>query len=187
MRKFIFSIVFLLVCNVYGFSQYNQESSRSILDSLFTIKNAKDSLRLDKIEKTLFYLPRIFGYLKTDFEWNTEKGETRFLLRNARIGVMGNLNPVINYAMEVDLSDEGVFRVLKAYTVYKPYSNDKHQLSFWFGYQKPFFSSEYLRSPMDIFFIRRSLVVNDMTAGIVDVGVIYNYAFKNNICLLNYP
>lgn len=181
MRKFIFSIVFLLVCYAFGFSQNNQESRRHILDSLFIIQNANDSIRLDKIEKTLFYLPQIFSYLKTDFEWNTETGEKRLLLRNARLGVVGKLSPVINYAMEVDLSDEGIFRVLKAYTIYKPYTDDKHQLSFWFGYQKPFFSSEYLRSPMDIFFIRRSLVVNDMTAGIVDVGVIANYAFKNTI------
>ncbi len=181
MRRFILSVVFLLLCNVFGFSQYNQETKKHILDSLFTARNANDSVRLDRIEKTLLYLPRFFGFLKTDLEWNTETGETRFVLRNARIGVDGNLSPFINYAVEVDLSDEGVFRVLKSYAVFKPYTDETHQLSLWFGYQKPFFSSEYLRNPMNISFIKRSLVVTEMTAGIVDVGVIANYAFKNNI------
>ena len=172
------SILFLSVLFFlpYTFSQKDSSIAIQPVDNPIS-----DSVRLNKIEKVLRYLPRVYSVIKTDYEWNTQTGKHRFVVRNARLGIRGDVIPIINYQMEMDLSDEGVFRVLSAFAVFKPYSDKQHTLRFWLGYQKPFFSSEYLRNPMRIFFATRSLVVSDMTAGIVDVGLIADYAFKNQI------
>lgn len=171
--------ILLLLAVLFIQSAFSQKDSNVVTQPI--TDNMSDSIRLDKIEKNLRYLPRIFSIIKTDYEWNTQTGKQRFVVRNARLGLRGDVNPYINYQMEMDLSDEGVFRVLSAFAVFKPYSDNQHTLKFWLGYQKPFFSSEYLRNPMRIFFATRSLVVSDMTAGIVDVGLIADYAFKNQI------
>ncbi|MDD2622029.1 MAG: hypothetical protein WC142_03330 [Bacteroidales bacterium] len=150
-----------------------------------THKNQSDSLQKLETTQRFSYIPRIFSIIKTDYEWNTQKGTQRFLVRNARLGVKSDINPYIHYQMEVDLSSEGAFRVLNAFTVFTPYKDEQHSLKLWMGYQKPFFSSEYLRNPMKIFFIRPSLVVSEMTAGIADVGVIADYAFDNSLLPFN--
>lgn len=181
MRKILFVFSFALFSILFVFSQEDKGIKTDKVDSMLTIHTTRDSIRLDKIETALACLPRVYSIIKTDFEWNTETGKKRFILRNARLGVKGNLSPLINYNAEMDLSDEGVFRVLQAHATFKPYRSDNHNLSFQVGYQKPAFSSEYLRTPMGIFFIKKSLVVNEITASMVDVGVVANYAFKNNI------
>ena len=169
MKKYIFCVFFV---NIFVLSHAQQ--------SLDSINKKVDSLIL-KSELTSIYMPRIFSIIKTDFEWNTETGRKRFVLRNARLGIRGNLSKLINYQMELDLSDDGVFRVLNSFAVFKPIQKEKHGLSFWIGYQKPFFSSEYLRNPMQIFFATRSMVVSEMTGGIADIGVITNYSYQNNV------
>ncbi len=131
------------------------------------------------------FMPRVFGIVKTDFEWDTETGSKRFLVRSARLGVKGDISPLFNYQMEVDLSDEGVFKTLCAFGVFKPIQLEKHELSFWAGYLKPFFSTEYLRTPMTIVFINRSLLISEMTFGLVDVGAIADYSFHNAILPFN--
>lgn len=176
MKKISILLLSILFFISFAFSQ--KDSSITVKP---IINDVPDSVRLNKIEKALAYLPRVYSVLKTDYEWNTQTGKHRFVVRNARLVIRGDVNPIINYQMEMDLSDEGVFRVLSAFAVFKPYSDNHHTLKFWLGYQKPFFSAEYLRNPMRIFFATRSLVVSDMTAGIVDVGLIGDYTFKNAI------
>jgi len=137
--------ILLLLAVLFIQSAFSQKDSNVVTQPI--TDNMSDSIRLDKIEKNLRYLPRIFSIIKTDYEWNTQTGKQRFVVRNARLGLRGDVNPYINYQMELDLSDEGVFRVLSAFAVFKPYSDNHHTLKFWLGYQKPFFSAEYLRTP----------------------------------------
>ncbi len=173
MKKFIIGII-VLSFFLNSHAQQKEDTLNKKTDTL-VIQTEQSNLRKNE------YMPRIFSILKTDFEWNTETGKKRFVLRNARLGIRGNLSQLINYQMELDLSDDGVFRVLNAFAVVKPIQLDKHALSFWVGYQKPFFSTEYLRNPMQIFFATRSMVVSEMTAGIADIGVIANYSFQNDV------
>lgn len=163
------NIVFILLLSLIDFLYANE-----VVDTSSVYK--EDSVFIKKE-----YRPSLFGVIKTDFEWNTETGDKRFLVRNARLGIKGDISPLFDYRMEVDLSDEGVFRVLCAYGVFKPIQLEKHKLSIWAGYLKPFFSTEYLRSPMTIVFVNRSLLVSEMTAGLVDVGIVADYYFNNNV------
>lgn len=172
MKKYFFTIVFII-----NFL-YTQAAFQLHLETHQT-----DTTQPENEKKSIkkIFLPQVYGVIKADFEWNTEAGESRFVVRNARLGVKGDLSPIVNYLMEMDLSDEGKFKVLSAFVDLKPIQKEKHNVFLRLGYQKPLFSTEYLRSPMQIFFARRSLLVDEMTGGIVDVGLVANYAYKNNI------
>ncbi len=172
MKKCFFSIVFIIKF-LYTQAAFQMHTELKEIDTTQSENEKKTA------NKT--FLPQVYGVIKADFEWNTEEGESRFVVRNARLGLKGDLSPVVNYLMVMDLSDEGSFKVLSAFADLKPIQKEKHSLFLRLGYQKPLFSTEYLRTPMQIFFARRSLLVDEMTGGIVDVGLVANYAYANNI------
>ena len=62
----------------------------------------------------------IHGTIRSKYEYQTEEGEGRFEVRNARISVDGQLSPIVFYKAEIDLCDEGKIKMLDAYTRLKP-------------------------------------------------------------------
>ena len=62
----------------------------------------------------------VHGTIRSKYEYQTEEGEGRFEVRNARISVDGQLSPIILYKAEIDLCDEGKIKMLDAYTRLKP-------------------------------------------------------------------
>ena len=55
--------------------------------------------------------PKIGGTIRSKYEYQTEEGEGRFEVRNARINITGKVTPIVSYKAEIDLCDEGaVFR-----------------------------------------------------------------------------
>ena len=78
--------------------------------------DAGDGKKLDKQTMEIKdYLPEIHGTIRGKYEYQTETGESRFEVRNARFSVSGNVHPLVAYKAEIDLSDEGSIKMLDAY------------------------------------------------------------------------
>lgn len=64
-----------------------------------------DGKKLDKQTMEIKdYLPEIHGTIRGKYEYQTETGESRFEVRNARFSVSGNVHPLVAYKAEIDLS-----------------------------------------------------------------------------------
>ena len=60
--------------------------------------DAGDGKKLDKQTMEIKdYLPEIHGTIRGKYEYQTETGESRFEVRNARFSVSGNVHPLVAY------------------------------------------------------------------------------------------
>jgi len=59
--------------------------------------------------------PKIHGALRTRWEMDTQGGESRFQVRNARVNIAGMIAPAIDYYMQTDLCDCGKMKILDAW------------------------------------------------------------------------
>ncbi|MCM1484196.1 MAG: porin [Muribaculaceae bacterium] len=50
--------------------------------------------------------------LRTRYEWVPADGDMRFQVRHARLGITGQICPIVDYKMEADLCDKGKMRFL---------------------------------------------------------------------------
>lgn len=116
------------------------------------------------------YEPQIDGTIRAKYEYNTNDAEHRFQVRNARFSIRGNFSTIVNYKAEIDLSDEGVTKMLDAYLRLQP-SKWWH---FTIGQQKVPFSTDNLRSPHQLYFANRSFIGKQLT-GLRDVGATFEF------------
>lgn len=118
MRKIIklFSILFITSClfpaNIYA---QDLKTKYQYTEKGLVKKYYEDSLLKSEI---LVLAPELV--FKGKYEINTESGESRFSVRNSRIGLLGNLNTFISYKFMLELSSEGKFNVLDLYAKFKP-------------------------------------------------------------------
>lgn len=124
------------------------------------------------------YEPSIDGTIRGKYEYNTSLEGHRFQVRNARFSVRGAVSPFARYKAEIDLSDEGVTRMLDAYVEMKA----SEQLTFIIGQQKVPFSTDNLRSPHNFLFANRSFLGKQL-AGLRDVGATLEYSFEKQLPL----
>lgn len=129
-------------------------------------------------DKNKTYIPSIDGTIRGKYEYNTSLDGHRFQVRNARFSVRGAVSPFARYKAEIDLSDEGVTRMLDAFVEMKA----SDQLSFIIGQQKVPFSTDNLRSPHNFFFANRSFLGKQL-AGLRDVGATIEYTFGEQLPL----
>ncbi|MGE5355830.1 MAG: porin [Deltaproteobacteria bacterium] len=127
------------------------------------------SIQCFAIRDTLF-IPEIEGTIRAKYEYATGVSEQRFQVRNARFSVNGYLSKITSYKAEIDLSDEGVTKMLDAYIKVKL----SNKLSFTAGQQKVPFSTDNLRSPHQLYFANRSFIGKQLT-GLRDVGFSTDY------------
>ncbi len=123
------------------------------------------SLNVSAQKIDTLFIPQIEGTIRAKYEYNTSIGEQRFEVRNARFSVNGKLSPITKYKAEIDLSDEGVTKMLDAYIRFQP----KKWLNITIGQQKVPFSTDNLRSPHQLYFANRSFIGKQLTAS-RDVG-----------------
>ena len=106
--------------------------------------DAGDGKKLDKQTMEIKdYLPEIHGTIRGKYEYQTETGESRFEVRNARFSVSGNVHPLVAYKAEIDLSDEGSIKMLDAYARVFPVKD----LNFTIGQMRVPFTIDAHRSP----------------------------------------
>lgn len=120
----------------------------------------------DKVDLT----PQIHGTIRGKYEYQTEEGEGRFEVRNARISVTGKVAKAVEYKAEIDLSDEGSIKMLDAYTRLKPAQG----LSFTLGQMRVPFTIDAHRSPHQQYFANRSFIAKQV-GNVRDVGATLGY------------
>ena len=67
------------------------------------------------------FAPKLFGVLKTRFETDTQTGDLRFNINNARLGVKGEAGGtagLFRYQFQADLNSEGKLSILDTYVAF---------------------------------------------------------------------
>ena len=120
----------------------------------------------DGVDRT----PHIHGTVRSKYEYQTEEGEGRFEVRNARVSVDGNVTSAISYKAEIDLCDEGSIKMLDAYTRLRPVA----PLAFTVGQMRVPFTIDAHRSPHQQYFANRSFIAKQV-GNVRDVGAAVAY------------
>lgn len=123
----------------------------------------------DKVDMT----PKIHGTIRGKYEYQTEEGDGRFQVRNARVSLEGNVTKIVSYKAEIDLSDEGQIKMLDAYTRLKPVRG----LDFTIGQMRVPFTIDAHRSPHMQYFANRSFIAKQV-GNVRDVGATIGYTFN---------
>lgn len=126
----------------------------------------------DKVDLT----PKIHGTIRGKYEYQTEEGEGRFQVRNARVSIEGNVTKIVSYKAEIDLSDEGQIKMLDAYTRLKPVRG----FDFTIGQMRVPFTIDAHRSPHMQYFANRSFIAKQV-GNVRDVGATLGYSFNAGI------
>lgn len=114
------------------------------------------------------------GVLKSKYELATDVNTSRFVIRNSRLEVEGDLRPQLSYKAKVELSDEGQFKVLDAYGSYAA----TEQLSLKLGqFGLPIFNS-YITDPGTMMFANRAFL-GKYYVGSRDIGLMATYKLNN--------
>ena len=102
-------IIALLTVSMWGTSSlFATATDKVTADSIAAIAQ-------DEIESWRKYLPTFKGTVRARYEYSPEIGKSRFQLRNARVGIFGNVTDNISYKAEIDLCDAGTILVADAY------------------------------------------------------------------------
>lgn len=120
----------------------------------------------DKVDRT----PEVHGTIRGKYEYQPEEGQGRFQVRNARVSLDGDLNKVVSYKVEIDLSDEGKIKMLDTYTRIKPLRG----LDFTIGQMRAPFTIDAHRSPHLQYFANRSFIAKQV-GNVRDVGLTLGY------------
>lgn len=126
----------------------------------------------DKVDLT----PKVHGTIRGKYEYQTEQGDGRFQVRNARVSLEGNVTKIVSYKAEIDLSDEGQIKMLDAYTRLKPVRG----LDFTIGQMRVPFTIDAHRSPHMQYFANRSFIAKQV-GNVRDVGATLGYSFNAGI------
>lgn len=65
--------------------------------------------------KKIDYLPAVHGVVRSRWEMETENGENRFEVRNARVALSGYILPAVDYLVQADFCDQGKIKILDAW------------------------------------------------------------------------
>ncbi len=121
-------------------------------------------------QEKINYMPSIHGTVRGKFEYQTEEGESRFEVRNARLSVDGRVARAVEYKAEIDLCDEGKIKMLDAYTRIKPFTG----FSVTLGQMRVPFTIDAHRSPHQQYFANRSFIAKQV-GNVRDVGLTLGY------------
>lgn len=129
----------------------------------------------DKVDLT----PKVHGTIRGKYEYQTEEGDGRFQVRNARVSLEGNVAKAVQYKAEIDLSDEGQIKMLDAYTKIKPVRG----FDFTIGQMRVPFTIDAHRSPHQQYFANRSFIAKQV-GNVRDVGATVGYSFNVGIPII---
>ena len=155
MKFFLRIAFFLLVIHIpiWGFAQS--------ADSASAITALRKSVRID-------------GVIKTKLEMcYSDSVVMRINVRNARVGIRGDIGEYVGFRMQVDFSNEGVFAPLDLYGILKP----AKWLSINLGQTLIPFDNPYIISPGETMFSNRAFVGKYFTPGSRDIGAVVKYKF----------
>jgi hypothetical protein len=129
----------------------------------------------DKVDLT----SKVHGTIRGKYEYQTEEGDGRFQVRNARVSLEGKVAKAVEYKAEIDLSDEGQIKMLDAYTKIKPVRG----FDFTIGQMRVPFTIDAHRSPHQQYFANRSFIAKQV-GNVRDVGATLGYSFNVGIPII---
>ena len=94
--------------------QFIMESNRKIhrfMLSAMASLTALSAFGVDNEPSKQINLPDVYGTIRLRSEYSTEKGEARFMVRTARVGILGDVGHFIEYKAELDVCDRGEVKV----------------------------------------------------------------------------
>ena len=118
------------------------------------------------------YVPTIHGTIRAMYELSAENGESRFLVRNARLSAGGFVLPKVDYLLQVDFCDRGKIELLDAYVRIAPVAG----LKIMAGQMRVPFSVDAARSPHTYYFLNRSFI-GKHAGTLRSVGIKAGYTF----------
>lgn len=161
----VFSILTLLSINI-SFAQESDEGYK------ITNKGLVKTSYEDTVKKELVvFKPELI--FKVKYEAGTESSESRFIVRNSRLGFSGNANEFVSYKFMLELSSEGNFSVLDLYGSVK--ISDRLKANFGQG-SIPLYNS-YTISPSQLDYANRPFV-GKYFVSTRDIGLTLNYQLK---------
>lgn len=134
-------------------------------------------INLEAQTDTTNYRPIVSGSIRAKYEYNLSTEKHRYEIRNARFSVSGNVNQIFEYKAEIDLSDEGIIKMLDAYVRLKVNKN----LNITMGQMKIPFSTDNLRSPHQLLFSNRSFIAKRISKNLRDIGILATYKLPVSI------
>lgn len=118
------------------------------------------------------YIPDFHGTFRVAYELSTVNGDSRFMVRNARLSAGGYVLPAVDYYLQVDFSDRGKITLLDAYLRLTPVKT----LKLMAGQMRVPFSAAASRSPHKYYFINRPFI-GKYAGNLRSVGVKAGYTF----------
>ena len=153
---------------------------RTALLSIFFISISVNAMLAQDSETESYPTVKFDGTLKNKFEYAIDNDMSRFSVRNSRVGVRGNVNHFAGYRVQVELSDEGNFKVLDLSGIISPAKG----LTFTFGQTSiPLFNS-YVVSPSDMMFANRTFL-GKYFLSTRDLGLNAKYKFNMGVVPTN--
>ena len=116
-------------------------------------------------------IPEIHGTFRGRFEYEPESEMQRFLVRNARVSLNGQIATPVGYCFQADFCDRGKFKMLDAYGWLAPASRWKIMV----GQMRIPFSIDASRAPNAYIFANRSFI-GKYTSNFRGVGAKFSYS-----------
>lgn len=164
---FTFLVVLLPLLSV---AQDNSTSTYKITNK-GVVKEVSDGEKV--VEKYTVFKPILI--FKSKYELGVEEGDSRFSVRNSRLGFQGDASKFLSYKFMVDFSSEGKLSVLDLYATLKP----SNRLSFTLGQQGLPFYNAYTIGPNSIDYVNRPFV-GKYFISTRDLGLTMKYALKKD-------
>ncbi len=124
-------------------------------------------------DSTASYTIKVDGTLKNKFEHASDTNMSRFSVRNSRVGISGDIDNTYAYRAQVELSDEGEFKVLDLSGTLKPIEG----LSFTLGQTSIPLFNNYIVSPGEMMFANRAFL-GKYFLSTRDLGLLTRYDFR---------
>lgn len=107
---------------------------------------------------SISYIPQVHGTLRPRVEQSTERSETRFQLRNARVSLNGFIAPMIDYYVQADFCDRGSIKFLDGWIRLAVTKDLRIQAG---QFRMPF-ATDPFRGPHTYIFANRSFIGKDV-------------------------
>lgn len=120
------------------------------------------------------YRPNVHGVVRTRWEMETETGDSRFQVRNARISIDGRIAEPIEYFIQADFCDRGTMKILDAWGRLTLADGLKIQAG---QFRMPF-GVDPGRAPANYIFSNRSYLGKEV-CNVRAVGAKLMYSFKD--------
>lgn len=100
------------------------------------------------------WMPTVGTAIRSRYELDTESGDARFQVRNARLRLRGDVNKSMGYYFQLDLCDKGKIKLLDVYARLKPSASWTVDA----GQTIVPFSVEAFKAPGTYYFVNRSAI-----------------------------